>query len=196
MTKSRMTKEQAKLRVPQIVFKPDDEFGVTKTSISPDFDPHIDKASLGGVRTISLDFLDGTLTSVWLGYDGSFKWQTVPDFVAGISQALHLPAAAWKPWKIRGQQIYCADFQMTVITVSEGPSFHIIDETAEQTIAARREAKEEMDAAAETEVLADKKEKLYYTKDCSPPHEIKTADRVAFKSPEEAEQAGYKLGCR
>ena len=190
-----MTTAEVKTRVPQVAFGRVDDFGAQKTSINPDFNPAIDKASLNGVRTVSLDFLDDHLTSLWFGYDSTFKWQTVPDFVAGISQALHLPAAAWKPWKIRGQQMYCADFQLTVIIVSEGPSFHIIDETAEQTIAARRDAKEERDAAAEAEVLADKKEKLYYTKDCSPPHEIKETDRVVFKSQEEAEQAGYKLGC-
>ena len=192
-----MTTAQTKTRVPQVVFGRVDDFGVSKTSINPDFDPTIDKTSLSGVRTVSLDFLDDHLTSLWFGYDSTFKWATVPDFVAGISQALHLPAA-WKPWKIRGQQIYCADFQMTVTMVSEGPSFHIIDETAEQTIASRREAKEEQDAAAEAgaaaEVTADKKEKLYYLEACPPPREIKAADRVVFKSAEEAEKAGYKLG--
>src|SRR6267142_4407913 len=137
-----MTTTQVKQRVPQVVFGKDNEFGVSKTSISPDFDPNMDKASLEGVRTVSFDFLDGRLTSLWLGYDSSFKWKTVPDFVKGISQSLHLPDA-WRPWKIRGQQLSCADFQMTLSIVAEGASFHIIDETAEQTVVARREAKEE-----------------------------------------------------
>src|SRR5258705_6524190 len=143
-----MTTEQAKTRVPQVEFGRMDPFGVSKTSINPDFDPHIDKASLNGVRTVSLDFLDGRLTSLWFGYDSTFKWTTVPDFVSGISQSLHLPDA-WKPWKIRGQQLSCADFQLTLSIVAEGASFHIIDETAEQTVVARREAKEEQDAALE-----------------------------------------------
>jgi hypothetical protein len=190
-----MTKEQAKIRVPQIAFEADNAFGVSKTTINPDFDPHIDKASLAGVRTISLDFLDGRLNSLWLGYDSSFKWQTVPDFVTGISQALHLPDA-WQSWKIDGQQLKCSDFQMTVKIVSEGPSFHIIDQSAEQTITARRQAKEEQDeareAAAAAEIVADKKTRLYYPADCSPAGEIKEADRVVFKSKEEAEKAGYK----
>ena len=194
-----MTTDQAKARVPQIILGRVDDFGVTKTSINPDFDPKIDKASLNGIRTVSLDFLDARLTSLWFGYDGTFKWTTVPDFVAGISQALHLPDA-WKPWKIRGQQLNCADFQMTVTMVAEGPSFRIIDDTAQQTIAARREAKEEQDSAAEEaagEIIADKKDKVYYVEGCLPPKEIKAADRVAFKSPEEAERAGFKLarGC-
>ena len=191
-----MTTEQAKARVPQVVLGRVDPFGVVKTSINPDFDPRIDKASLNGVRTVSLDFLDGRLTSLWFGYDSTFKWTTVPDFVNGISQSLHLPADAWRSWKIRGQQLSCADFQMTVTIVAEGPSFHVTDQTAEETIAARREAKEEQDSAAEeaaAEIVADKKARVYYLEGCVPAHEIKEADRVAFKSKEEAEKAGYKM---
>ena len=191
-----MTTAQVKSRIPQVAFGPINAFGVSKTSINPDFDPQIDKSSLSGVRTISLDFLDDHLSSLWLGYDGSFKWQTVTDYVTGISQALHLPDA-WNPWKVRGRQLNCADFQMTVLIVAEGPSFHIIDEAAEQTVAARREAKEEQDAAAEaaqtTQIVADKKDKVYYLEGCRPAHEPKEQDRLLFKSKEEAEKAGYKL---
>ena len=142
-----MTTEQAKARVPQIKFGRVNAFGVSKTSINPDFDPAIDKLSLNGVRTVSLDFLDGQLTSLWFGYDSTFKWSNAPDFVAGISESLHLPDA-WQPWKIRGQQLRCANFQLTVTMLGEGASFHIIDQTAEQTITARRQAKEEEDSAA------------------------------------------------
>ena len=190
-----MTTEQAKARVPQLDLGRVDAFGVSKTSINPDFDSRIDKASLNGVRTVSLDFLDGRLTSLWFGYDSTFKWTTVPDFVSGISQSLHLPDA-WRPWKIRGQQLSCADFGMTVIIVAEGPSFHLIDQTAEETIAARRAAKEEQESATEetaAEIIADKKARVYYLDGCLPAQEIKEGDRVAFNSKEEAEKAGYKL---
>ncbi len=190
-----MSTAQTKARVPQVVFGRADDFGVVKTSISPDFDPQIDKANFAGIRTVSFDFLDSCLTSLWIGYDGSFKWQTVPDFVKGISQSLHLPDA-WKPWKVRGQQLKCADFQMTVSIVAEGPSFHIIDQAAEQTIAARREAKEEQKEAQEegesSEIVADAKAKVYYTEGCTVPQEVKEDDRVVFKTKEEAEKAGYK----
>ncbi len=190
-----MSTAQVKLRVPQVAFGQVNDFGVSKTSISPDFDPQMDKASLSGIRTVSFDFLDGRLTSLWLGYDGTFKWQTVADFVKGISQSLHLPEA-WKPWKVRGQQLSCADFQMTVSIVAEGPSFHIIDETAEQTVAARREAKEEQDAALEegeaSEVVGDRQAQVYYSEDCKPAPGVKEKDRVVFKTKEEAEKAGYK----
>jgi hypothetical protein len=194
-----MTTQQIKARVPQVAFGRVNEFGVSKTTINPDFDPRIDKSTFAGVRTISLEFLDGRTTSLWFGYDSSFKWQTVPEFVQRISQSLRLPAA-WRPWKTRGQQLGCADFQMTVSYVAEGPSFHIVDENAGQTLAARREAKEEQtEATGGTQaenIIADRKTKIYYLAACPPANEIKQTDLVVFKSKEEAEHAGYKLGAQ
>ena len=190
-----MTPEQVKARVPRILFGKANEFGVSKASISPDFDPQMDKTTLAGVRTISFDFLDGRLTSLWLGYDGSFKWQTVADFVKGITPALHLPEA-WQPWKGRGQQLTCTDFQMTVGIVSEGPSFHIIDQVAEETIATRRQELEDKNSAEEesetAEVIGNRKDKTYLPAGCTTP--IKEQDRVVFNSREDAEKAGYKEG--
>ncbi len=188
-----MTKDQVKARVPQVVFGRTKAFGVLKTSINPDFDPKIDKSTFAGVRTISLDFLDERLTSLWLGYDSSFKWHTLPEFVEGISKSLHLPDA-WISWKSRGQQLRCADFQMTVSIVAEGASFRILDKNAEETLTARREAQEQQTSEEESSeaILADRKSKTYYPKDCSPPNEIKEADRVIFTKSEDAEKTGYK----
>ncbi len=190
-----MTSEQVKLRVPPIVFGRTNEFGVAQTSISPDFDPQFNKTSFAGIRTVSLDFLDNKLTSIWFGHDGSFKWQTVPDYVKGISQALKLPSA-WTTWKTRGQRLVCADFEVTLTMLGEGPSFRILDNTAAQLIAERRRAKEELEAAEgeniEEEIIADKQAKVYYSAGC-PPAEVKPANRVVFQSAEEAEKAGYKL---
>jgi hypothetical protein len=190
-----MTKEQVKARVPQVVFGRTDEFMVSKTSINPDFDPRIDKSSFAGVRTVSLDFIDGRITSLWLGYDSSFKWQTVPEFVEGISHSLQLPSV-WTSWKSRGQQLRCADFQMTVSIVAEGASFRILDKNSEEVLAARRRAQEEQssDEASSDPVVADRHNKIYYPKVCPPENEIKESDRVIFKTTEDAEKAGYKLG--
>lgn len=197
-----MTTEQVRARVPQVQFGRPDDFAVLKTSINPDFDPRINKASFEGVRTVSLDFLDVRLTSLWFGFDSTFKWHTVQEFVDGISKALNLPNA-WKPWRIGGQQMYCADFQLTVNIVSEGPSFRILDQSAEETIAARRQAKEEMDSANNeeseaVEIVGDRRAKLYYSNGCLASGEIKPENRIVFHSTEDAEKAGYKLAtnCR
>jgi hypothetical protein len=190
-----MPAEQVKARLPHIAFGPLDDFGVSKTTTNPAFNSDLDKIAFGGVRTISLDFLDNRLSSLWLGYESSYKWQTVPDFVAGISQSLHLPDA-WEPWKSRGSRIRCVDFQLTLSMVAGGASFHLIDEIAEQTIVARREAKDQEAIAAaaesESEVIADRQSRVYYSEACRPATEVKETNRILFKTTEEAERAGYK----
>ena len=170
---------------------------MSKTSINPYFDSKIDKSGFADVRTVSLDFLDGRVTSLWIGYEPTFKWPTVADFVKGISQSLSLPEA-WSPWKVQGQQMKCADFQMTVSTVARGPSFRILDLTAEATFTARRIAKEEEhetpaeNSEAEVEIVGDKHSKIYYPADCEVAKEISESNRTTFKTALEAEKAGYK----
>ncbi|MEN3325475.1 MAG: hypothetical protein V7638_282 [Acidobacteriota bacterium] len=143
-----MTKDEIKEAVPQSVFPRDDHFGVAKTTINPHFDPKIDQAKFNGVRSISLDLLDDNLTSLWIGYDENFNVQTVDDFVKLISTSLQV-SGPWSSWKSRGQQLRCADFQLIVSTLAGGPSLRIVDLSAEDTIAARRQAKEEQDSARE-----------------------------------------------
>ena len=191
-----MTTDEVKKRVPQVVFGRVDDFAVSKTTINPDFDPRIDKASFPGVRTVSLDFLDGKLTSLWFGYDLTFKWRTADDYVKGISQALRLPGT-WNAWRVRGRRLRCTDFEVTVMMMGEGPSFRILDLKADETIAARRQAKEEETEALreqqEAVVLGNKKAKLFYLSTCPPAVEISEMDRVIFQNRQEAEKAGYKL---
>jgi len=204
-----MMKDEIKAQVPQVVFGRTDEFGISKTTINPDFDPRIDKTRFQGVRTISLDFLDGRLTSLWIGYDSSFKAHSVDDFLKAISESLHVPNA-WASWKSGGRQMRCGDFQLTITTVAGGPSFRILDQAAEDIIAARRDAKERQDAAAEAgdtdndarkrqvgDLIGDNHNKTYYPAGCQPANEIPQSNRVAFKNTEEAEKAGFKAakGC-
>lgn len=192
-----MTMDQVKARVPQVIFGRIDDLGTSKTSINPYFDSRIDKAGFADVRTVSLDFLDGRVTSLWIGYEPTFKWTTVADFVTGISQSLSLPDA-WSPWKSQGQQLKCADFQVTVSIVAQGPSFRILDLSADATLTARRIAKEEEKEALaenseeEPEILGDKQSKVYYPADCEVGKEISESNRTTFKTALEAQKAGYK----
>src|SRR5260370_32119982 len=91
-----MTYDQVKARVPIIQFGSADQFGVAKTSINPYFDPRFESAGFADVRTISLDFLDGRLVTLWIGYQSTFKWTTLDELVPGISQCLNLPSK-WPP---------------------------------------------------------------------------------------------------
>jgi hypothetical protein len=199
-----MTKEQVKLRVPQVKFGKTDDLGVSKTTINPYFDPSIDKTAFIGVRSISLDFVDEHLTSLWIGFDETYKVTTVDEFVKRISQSLHLPDS-WTGWRSRGQQMRCDNFQLTVTMVAGGPSVRVLDLGAEDIVATRRETKEEEREAATAEseepsprIYADKRSKLYYSPGCELPKEIGETDKLTFSSVEEAVKAGFKpaKGCQ
>jgi hypothetical protein len=183
-----MTPEQAKAHVPLIQFGRADEIGVIKTSINPLYDPRFDKVAFADVRTISLDFLDEKLTTLWIGYESTFKWKTVGDFVAGISKSLNLPGA-WET-KRGGQQMHCDGFTIAVSLIAGSPSVRLSDDAADETITIRRE---EVAAAAESRVTADKISKLYYPAACEAAENIPAQNRAVFKNKEEAEKAGYKL---
>ena len=194
-----MTKEQIKARIPQTKFGGTDHFGVAKTTINPYFDETIDKSKLESVRSISLDLVDEKLTSIWIGFDETFKFHTAEEFVKLISQSLQLDGS-WS-YKSRGQQLRCADFQLIVTTVAGGPSFRLVDIAADDLVAARRQAKEEQDSLAEAgggaaespepaEIIADSKSKIYYPNGCLPAKEI--ANKITFKTTADAEKAGFK----
>lgn len=195
-----MTREQIKARIPQTKFGHADPFGVSKTTINPYFDETIDKTKFESVRSISLDLVDDKLTSIWIGFDETFKAPTAAEFVKLISQSLQLDGN-WSS-RSRGQQLRCADFQLTVTTVAGGPSFRLVDIAADDLIAQRRQAKEEQDSLAEAgaasengelaELIADKKSKTYYPNGCQPAKEIDEANKITFKTAAEAEKAGFK----
>jgi len=195
-----MTKEQVKARVPQTKFGHTDPFGVAKTTINPYFDETIDKSKFEGVRSISLDLVDDKLTSIWIGFDDTFKAHTAEEFVKLLSESLQVDGT-WSS-KSRGRQLRCADFQLTVTTVAGGPSFRLVDTAADNLVAERRQAKEEQDSLAEAgaasestepaEIIADKKAKTYYANGCQPAREISEANRITFKTTAEAEKAGFK----
>jgi len=180
--------DQVKTRVPLVQFGRPDEIGLTKTSINPLYDPRFDKAAFADVRTISFDFLDAKLTTLWIGYESSFKWQKVDEFVSGISKSLNL-TAPWSPKK-GGQQLHCDGFTLFVSLIAGSPSIRLSDDAADETIGIRRE---EAAAAAEARVTGDRTTKLYYPADCDAVENIPTANRIVFKDKDEAEKAGYKL---
>lgn len=200
-----MTKEEVKTHVPQTEFGRTDHFGVSKTTINPYFDPKIDKTKFEGVRSISLDLLDQKVTSLWIGYDENFKAKNVDQFVKLITESLQLPST-WSSWRSRGQQMRCDGFQLIVTMVAGGPSLRVLDVAAEETVAVRRKQKEEQDSMTEAaagtaeateqpepEIIADKKSKTYYLGTCRPEKEIAAADKMVFKTTDEAEKAGFKL---
>jgi hypothetical protein len=186
-----MTFERAKARVPQLQQARPDEFGVAKISINPYYDPSFDKATFADVRTISLDFLDGRLVSLWIGYESSFKWQTLDAFVLGFSKALNLPSE-WQS-KRGTRQLSCNGFTVLASTIAGSPSVRISEDAAQETIATRREEAAAAAEAAEAMVIGDQQTKLYYPSDCTAVSGVKESNRIKFKDKDEAEKAGYKM---
>ncbi|HKS30173.1 MAG TPA: hypothetical protein VJS44_20280 [Pyrinomonadaceae bacterium] len=136
-----MNLEQVRAVVPSLEMGKPDELGLSKTSFSPDFNPKINKAAFQGVRTVSLDFLDDKLFSVWVGYNETYKWKTIDEIVRAVTQSLKLPNS-WEA-KGRGQQLTCGSFQLAVTMVAGSPTLRITDETARETWEKRRAEREE-----------------------------------------------------
>jgi hypothetical protein len=186
-----MTFEQARAHVPSIQLARPDQFGVAKISINPFYDTSLDKIIFVDVRTISLDFLDGRLVTLWIGYESTFKWQTIDQLVAGVSKSLNV-SDRWTATR-SGRQLTCNGFSLFASMIAGSPSLRISDETAQQTIATRREEAAATAEAAAAIATGDWKTKLYYPADCSGLTRVAEPDRVQFKDKDEAEKAGYKL---
>ena len=183
-----MNPQEVKTQLPLDQLGRADPFGVMKTSFNPHFDPRVDKTAFPDVRTISLDFLDGKLVTLWIGYEETFKWPKLDEFVANFSKSLNVPAD-W-PVKRNGRELTCDGFSLFASMIGGGPSLRITDKTAQEAIAARRE---EALVAEENQVIGDIRTKSYYPADCEARDRVPQASRVIFKTKDEAEKAGYTL---
>lgn len=183
-----MTLDQVKEKSSLIKFGPADRFGVIKTTINPHYEPRSDKTVFADTRTISFDFLDGKLVTLWIGYEETFKWSQLDEFVANLSKALDVPGR-W-PVKRNGQQLNCDGFSLFASIIARAPSIRVMDEVAQDVIAERRE---EAAKAEETAVIGDTRTLDYYPSDCAAKSEVPAGSRTIFKNKDEAESAGYKL---
>lgn len=183
-----MNFDQVKTLAPAVRFGHPDEFGVVKTTINPHFDPAFDQKAFRDVRSISFDFLDGKLVTLWIGYEETLKWPALNDFVAALSKSLGVPGE-WRP-KRNGRELMCDGFSLFAATIAGAPSLRITDEGAQDVIGARRE---QAAAIAEAQVIGDSRNKSYYPSDCPAGEDVPGAARVVFKDKTEAEKAGYKL---
>jgi hypothetical protein len=183
-----MSQDEVKKALPLAVLGRADALGLMRTSFNPHHDPRVDNQAFPDVRTISLDFLDGRLATLWIGYESTFKWPKLDEFVANFSKSLGLPAD-W-PAKRNGRELSCDGFSVFAAPIAGGPSLRINDEAAQSVFVARREAALE---AAENEVIGDTRSKSYYPSDCSARHSVPQASRIVFKTKDDAEKGGYVL---
>src|SRR2546423_9515289 len=118
-----MTYEQVKERLPLVQFGPADEIALVRTSFNPHFDPRVDPKAFEAVRTISLDFLDGKLVTLWIGFEETYKWPKLDEFVSGFATALNLPSQ----WPVRrmARELACDRFSSQASMIAGGPSIRI-----------------------------------------------------------------------
>jgi len=183
-----MTQEEVKKALPLAAFGAADALGLMRTSFNPHYDPRVDNQAFPDVRTISLDFLDGRLVTLWIGYESTFKWPKLDEFVTNFGKSLGLPGG-W-PVKRNGRELTCDGFSVFAVPIGDGPSLRINDEAAQSVFDARREAALQ---AAENEVIGDTRSKNYYPSDCSARESIPPASRIVFKNKGDAEKGGYIL---
>lgn len=183
-----MTLDEVKARSSLIKFGRPDQFGVVKTTINPHYEPRFDKELFADVRTISFDFLDGKLVSLWIGFEETFKWPRLDEFIDNLSKSLDLPTN-W-PAKRNGNQLTCDGFSLFASIIARGPSIRVTDDVAQNVIAERREKAVE---SQETEVIGDKRNMNYYPADCAAREGVPAESRSIFKNKDDAETAGYKL---
>jgi hypothetical protein len=165
-----------------------DRLGVMRTSFNPHFDSRVAKEAFPDVRTISLDFLDSKLVTVWIGYESTFKWPKLDDFILNFSQSLGV-SPNWQTAR-NGRALSCDGFSIFAQMIAGGPSLRLNDEAAQGLATAR--LAEALDAD-EKQVVGDQRTKNYYPSDCSGREDIPPASRTIFKNKDEAEKAGYKL---
>jgi hypothetical protein len=183
-----MTFDQVQARSPLIKFGPADNIGVVRTTINPHYEPRFDKTVFADTRTISFDFLDGKLVTLWIGYEETYKWPKLDEFVVNISKSLDVPGE-W-PTRRNGRQLTCDGFSLFASIIAQGPSIRVTDEPAQETIAERRE---KVAATAEAEIIGDNRTLNYYPSACAARDEVPAINRTTFKNKDEAEKAGYKL---
>ena len=183
-----MTLDQVKARSALIQFGPADQFGVIKTTINPHYEPRFDKTVFADARTISFDFLDGKLVTLWIGFEETFKW---PNWIS-LSPTSASPWMFPEHWPLKrnGQQLTCDGFSLFASIIARGPSIRVMDEVAQTVIAERREKAAKVEEAI---VIGDNRTLNYYPADCAAKNEVPAGNRTIFKNKDEAETAGYKL---
>ena len=184
-----MTSAEVKKALPLVQFGRADRLGVMRTSFNPHFDQRVEKTAFPDVRTISLDFLDDKLATVWIGYENTFKWPKLDVFVENFSKSLGV-SPEWQPARSGGRALVCDGFTIYAQMIGGGPSLRINDEAAQTVITTR--LAEAIDAD-EQQVIGDIRTKKYYPSDCSAKDSIPQVSRTVFKNKEEAEKAGYTL---
>lgn len=132
-----MTTDEAQAALPRMRLQQADENGERMASALRTRNEETDADS------VSLKFLDNKLTSIEVRYN--LEWENMDEFVARVSEALSLPANAWRSSQTttNRRNMQCPGFHIEVEMLSTSTTtIHLYDPTAAEAIAQRIRARE------------------------------------------------------
>jgi hypothetical protein len=129
------------------------DLGFMKVSFRPVVKAGRRNSGLEDIVNVSIEFLDGRLTAVEMGYDSSIKWRGVDEFAARVSESLKLPTV-WRRGDSNDsgssvysgssyqRNLYCDGFTLNA-EVLVRPKLRVFNQSTSLTIERRKAAKEE-----------------------------------------------------
>lgn len=85
-----MTLDQIKSKYPSVAIPAANEFGLTKITLSPSMMNTTQHPELSDTKSITLEAVDGRLSSIKVKYTNAQKWTSVDEFLRRISESFNL----------------------------------------------------------------------------------------------------------
>lgn len=119
-----------------------DKYGVGRFDLRADRETA--NPRLTGLNYITVELLDARVTSFHISYAGP-EWDSVDQFVAKLSDALHLPNSSWEPVGEWRQSLRCDGFVVDVYTIKDSAEnwVRVQDTSAHRIVEDRRKTAKE-----------------------------------------------------
>ena len=121
-----------------------DQYGFGRFDLRSDIETRDPR--FAGVNYISIEMVDERVTTLTIAYAGP-EWNTVGQFVAKLSEALHLPLASWDPGTESSQSLKCDGFMVNAYLGQEN-TVRVLDTSARGVVANRRQMVKEKERQA------------------------------------------------
>jgi outer membrane protein TolC len=153
--------EEVRALFPTLIVPPPDEFGVADAFLAgPElFEQTARKPFFAGAVSLALEFLDGKLTYIAVGYPLTNQWESNDAYVASVARKLNIPGQ-WKPFydvenkdvrnleNLRDLTLECSGFRLSAGIGIEGngrtqtPHFELEDLDALRLVETRKSGKQ------------------------------------------------------
>ena len=159
-----MNLSQVMSRFPNLKVPEADEFGVASVMLREDEIGNMAADNLGidRVANVTLEFTDGRLSFIRLGYPATNRWNSTDEFIAAVAERLNLPGG-WKGFydlemknfrateDFRDRSLECSGFRISIgIGVeaigAQPPHIKLEDMAAAQRVKARMDEKSRREA--------------------------------------------------